>query len=138
MLETNGFNGEMKFEMFMMGRNSILVRVENIADIFNSNGEVIFQQVNIRELANQLFVYVNDCYIDFTVDIEELSLTGNQPYSTMSENKKRWLTADDETVIRNVRESIDTEDVIELQQQRIRVFNFKYTVAVQQPASFLQ
>ena len=34
MLETNGFNGEMKFEMFMMGRNSILVRVENIADIF--------------------------------------------------------------------------------------------------------
>ena len=42
MLETNGFNGEMKFEMFMMGRNSILVRVENIADIFNSNGEVIF------------------------------------------------------------------------------------------------
>ncbi len=84
MLETNGFNGEMKFEMFMMGRNSILVRVENIADIFNSNGKVIFQQVNIKELANQLFVYVNDCYTDFTVEIEELSLTGNQPYSTMS------------------------------------------------------
>jgi hypothetical protein len=34
----------------------------------------------------------------------------------MSENKKRWLTVDDETVIRNVRESVDSEDVIELQQ----------------------
>jgi hypothetical protein len=41
----------MKLELFTMGRNSILMRVENIADIFNSEGEVIYQQVNIKELA---------------------------------------------------------------------------------------
>jgi len=41
----------MKLEMFTMGRNEILIRVENIADIFNSAGEVVYQQINIKELA---------------------------------------------------------------------------------------
>lgn len=31
----------MKLEMFTLGRNEILMRVENIGDIFNSRGEVI-------------------------------------------------------------------------------------------------
>jgi len=51
LLKANGFNREMKLELFTMGRNSILIRVENIGDIFNSEGEVIYQQVNIKELA---------------------------------------------------------------------------------------
>lgn len=47
----NGMTSEMKLEMFTLGRNSILLRVENIGDIFDSNGEVIYQTVNIKELA---------------------------------------------------------------------------------------
>ena len=37
----------MKVELFAMGANQLLMRVENIADVFDSNGEVIYQQVNI-------------------------------------------------------------------------------------------
>lgn len=39
------------------------MRIENIADTFNSNGEVIFQHVNIKELANGLFTLVNGCNV---------------------------------------------------------------------------
>jgi len=84
LLKANGFNSEMKLELFTMGRNSILMRVENIGDIFNSQGEVLFQHVNIKELANGLFVLVNGCDVAFTAEITELSLTGNQSYETMT------------------------------------------------------
>ena len=32
----------MKLELFPMARNSLILRIENIADTFNSNGEVIY------------------------------------------------------------------------------------------------
>lgn len=38
---------------------------------------------------------MNGYSIDFTVLIEELSLTGNQPIDVMLENKIRWKTVDD-------------------------------------------
>lgn len=46
-MEANGFTSEMKLELFTMGRNQIMMRVENIGDIFNSNGEVTYQQVDV-------------------------------------------------------------------------------------------
>ncbi len=55
----------MKLEMFILGRNSILMRVENIGDIFNSEGEIVYQQVNIKELAQGLFTLVNSCTVGF-------------------------------------------------------------------------
>jgi hypothetical protein len=51
LLIANGLTSEMKLEMFTLGRNSILLRVENIGDIFDSNGEVVYQKVNIKEFA---------------------------------------------------------------------------------------
>ena len=42
LLESNGFTSEMKLELFTLGRNSILLRVENIGDIFNTQGQVTY------------------------------------------------------------------------------------------------
>jgi hypothetical protein len=43
LLMSCGFTSEMKLEMFTMGRNSILMRVENIGDIYDSaNSEVVY------------------------------------------------------------------------------------------------
>jgi hypothetical protein len=67
----------MKLELFIMGRNSVLMRVENIADVFDSAGKVIFQLVKIKQLAEDLFVLVNGEGTSFSVKIEELSLTAN-------------------------------------------------------------
>jgi hypothetical protein len=57
----------MKLEMFTLGRNEILMRVENIGDTFNSDREVIYQQVDIKKLATDLFTLVNGDDTDFNV-----------------------------------------------------------------------
>lgn len=58
-LSTAGFTNEMKLELFTLGKNSIMMRVENIGDIFNSKGKVTFQKVDIDHLAAGLFKVVN-------------------------------------------------------------------------------
>lgn len=41
LLAQTGFTNEMKLELFTMGQNIILMRVENLADIFDSEGVVV-------------------------------------------------------------------------------------------------
>jgi len=95
-LKQSGINDQMKVEVFAMGANSILMRVENIADVFDSNGEVIYQEVNVLALATQLFETANnhEAY-KFGVSIEEVSLTANQSYEAMANRRLKWKTVDD-------------------------------------------
>lgn len=58
-LALDDFTSEMKLELFTLGRNSLLMRVENIGDLFDSNYELIWQTVDIEGLAEKLFVSVN-------------------------------------------------------------------------------
>jgi len=68
----------MKLELFPLGRNSIMMRVENIGDIFNTQGVLNYQQVKIYDLAVGLFELVNESTIDKSlVEVTETSLTGN-------------------------------------------------------------
>jgi hypothetical protein len=84
----------MKLEIFMIARNEIMLRVENIADIYNSNGEVQVQTVNLETVIRGLWDLTNvDCSYSWTV--EETTLTGNQSYQAMTENKIKWFTVDD-------------------------------------------
>ena len=120
-----GFTSEMKLELFTLGRNCLMMRVENIGDIFNTNGKVTYQNVDIDYLAANLFDLVNGYPISANqIDIEETSLTGNQPYDFMIQNKIKWVTADD------VASTISAEPKgVALQQQRIRVFKITYKVS---------
>lgn len=73
-----GFTNEMKLELFTLGRNSLMMRVENIGDIFNTKGKVTYQNVDIEYLAGALFELVNGYQISASqITIEETSLTGN-------------------------------------------------------------
>ena len=73
-----GFTSEMKLELFTLGRNCLMMRVENIGYIFNTNGKVTYQNVDIDYLAANLFDLVNGYPISANqIDIEETSLTGN-------------------------------------------------------------
>ena len=77
-LSVAGFTSEMKLELFTLGRNNLMMRVENIGDIFNSNGKVTYQNVDIDYLAANLFDLVNGFPICANkIEIEETSLTGN-------------------------------------------------------------
>ena len=79
-MKKNGFTTEMKLELFTMGRNSIIMRVENIGDIFNTNGVVDYETVNIKSLAYDLFILMNGVDTIFQSEITELSLSGNCDY----------------------------------------------------------
>jgi hypothetical protein len=95
--KANGINDQMKLEIFTEGPNSILMRIENIADAFDSNGEVISQTVNVQGLARQLYEVANgSSFESLRIDIRETSLTSNQSYEEMSQRKLRWKTVDDQ------------------------------------------
>jgi hypothetical protein len=68
----------MKVEMFVMARNSLLMRVENIGDIYDNDSVVVQSPINMQALADGLYKMVNNNVDTFTATIEELSLTGNQ------------------------------------------------------------
>jgi len=46
-----GLNDEMKVELYAEGANQLLMRIENIADVFDSDGLVIHQIVDVRGIA---------------------------------------------------------------------------------------
>lgn len=61
-----------------MKANSILMRIENIGDPFDSFTQSPSLQVDIQALAAQLFEEVNgDTSALVYIDIKETSLTGN-------------------------------------------------------------
>jgi len=75
-----GVDKRMKVETFINGKNSVLIRLENLNDVFDSNGQVLYKSVNLQTLAEQLYMFANDNQVtssDFSVAIEELSLTAN-------------------------------------------------------------
>lgn len=45
-LVANGLSPEMKFELYPMGVNQILMRIENIGDLFD--GELQYEEVNVH------------------------------------------------------------------------------------------
>ena len=72
-----------------------MMRVENIADIYNSNGEIRIKTVDLRRVINGIWLLVNSSGCEFSFTADETNLTGNQKYSTMVENKIKWMTVDE-------------------------------------------
>lgn len=116
LLEKTGLTGEIRFDMQPMGRNSILMKIANIKDTFDSNGEVQFTQVKLRELAEGLYMIANGEKPKH-IQITETSLSGNQKYTTMAEKKPQWLVQESHWMEPKSGLSNDQGDsVIELQQ----------------------
>ena len=82
------------------------MRVENIADIYNSNGEVQIQTVDLTKVINGLWSLANEDACDFSFNAIETNLTGNQAYQTMSEKKIKWLTVDDDNKVDSTQDSL--------------------------------
>lgn len=119
LLASTGFTAEMKLELFAMDQNKILMRVENLADIFDSNGAVQNTTIQLKNLCDGLYTMVNGATAAYTMSIEEMSMTANQSYQAMIDRKIQWTTVDGQQKMRAPSTNVD---VIELQQQRIRVF----------------
>jgi hypothetical protein len=114
-LERNGVNGQMKVELLPMGLSSLIMRVENIADTFDTEGEVIRNTVNVHGLARDLFRLANNgADLQFEVIIEETSLSANQSYEEMVEKKLKWKVTGDEFRLREQKQ--ETFEAMEFQQ----------------------
>jgi len=126
-----GINKRMKVETLFNGRNSVLLRIENLADYFDTRSGSTSSAVNVQTLAEQLFIFANKNQVttaDFSLTIEELSLTANQPIATMQANKIQWKTVDD-AILGKRSEIKDPESpsIVYLHEQSIRVFRVDYT-----------
>jgi hypothetical protein len=95
LLQQNGLKHHVKLELFILGRNKILMRVANIGDAFNTNNIVVPHSVDIQGLADGLYRLVNGDSSSATAEITELSISGNMPYSEMAATKIQWATVDD-------------------------------------------
>jgi hypothetical protein len=77
LLKSTGFTNEMKLELFTNGKNSLVMRIENIADIFDSNDEIIYVQIHHKDLATGLYTLANGDGSSCTFVMTEMSLTNN-------------------------------------------------------------
>lgn len=86
---------EVKIEMVPLEKNKIRVRLENLADTYDNPSKTL--DINLRDLADDLYVSVNGVNPAY-VNIEEMTLTGNQSRAEMLAKKIQWKTVDDATV----------------------------------------
>jgi len=77
----------MKLELFAMDKNKILMRVENLADVFDSNGAIKNTTIQLKDLCDGLYTMVNGATASYTMNVEEMSMTANQSYQAMVDRK---------------------------------------------------
>ena len=70
---------------FPLAKNKILVRIENLADIYDDNdSEKAVKKVQMDQLMTEMYQYSNNNYgLKPEIKIEELSLSGNMPITEM-------------------------------------------------------
>ena len=95
-LQSLGFPTETgKLNIVGQAQNLLLVRLTNYADKYDNSTGGVVPYVNIRSIASALYQYANPGAQVPAIAIIETSITGNQPYSTMTLNKIPWKGVDD-------------------------------------------
>ena len=112
-------------------KNHLVVRLQNLADLYDSNSKV--EVVNLHAIADALWKSGNMGNPSAAYDglqIEELSLTGNMKIEEMWSRKIKWATVDDDGSSEYPQSAVEyefTPTQVKLEPQRIRVFQLKYT-----------
>ena len=76
------------------------MRIENIADVFDSDGKVIYQTVDVRRIAQELYASANGVDASSVcVELIETSMTANQTYKDMQQKRLNWRTVDDAVLV---------------------------------------
>ena len=125
LLQRAGFTPEMKLHLWPASKD-IMLRIEHLGDPHDSDSTLQSVTIDMTELTSGLYELVNGKENNhaYSVHITEKSLTNNQNYADMKYKKLHWLS-------QNPQESFSeaTEDGVhyQFQQQRIRLFQVKYT-----------
>merc|ERR1719183_383450 len=120
-LKKAGVSDKVNLKMFPQWKNKIVIRLENLADPYDADFKTV--TVDVNAVATALWNSANlEHPAKFaSINIDELSLTGNMKISEMRKRKIQWKTVDDHMLERNTL-SYESGDKIKLEAQRIRVF----------------
>jgi len=123
-IEIPDFEGELKIHVFPQGRNDLLVRIENLADLFDKTPETT-PMFDLRTYAMNLYSANNAGSSDIDIKVTERNLSNNQDYSDMIAAKFEWKTRDGPSSVVYPADQ-EADAVVALQPQRIRVFRVQY------------
>ncbi len=84
------FDGDLKVHLMPDGHNRILIRLENMSDLFDGTPAET-PMFNLKSYAEDLFTFGNGDIV-FDMKITERSLSNNQDYSEMAAKKFAWPT----------------------------------------------
>ncbi len=114
-----------------MDRNLLLVRVENIADLFDypagTTLDATVTYFDLSQLARNLYQYTNGNNAQVqAINIKEMQLTGITSESDTYKSKYQWVGVDDNVVTEPVLPKDKPFNVVALSAQRVRQFFIHY------------
>lgn len=124
-VEAPGYGGLLEYQLFPESSTQILIRVENVADLFDGE-EGSEQQFDIMLLAREIYQSSNPNVRNFDVSITERNLSNDRDYDEMRREKHAWRTVDG-PINKQYGEDQVASAIVELQAQRIRLFRVSYT-----------
>ena len=123
-----------------MAKNKALIRLENLADLFDSDSKTV--TYDLKGYLTEAWANANNGTAGLTdIEIVETSITGNQKLSEMNERRLKWKTVDDDKDTGYPKQvfSFDLdESAVTLEPQRIRVFMVEFKTASQETLEFTQ
>ena len=91
--QLSDFKGDLKLQQFPEARNQVLIRLENLSDLFDATPAET-PTFDVEAYATSLFKSANDGVAPATVTITERTLSNNQNMKTMLDNKFKWKSVD--------------------------------------------
>lgn len=121
------FKGDLKLQQFPEDRNQVLIRLENLADLFDGTPAET-PTFDVEAYATSLYKSANGGVAPATLTITERTLSNNQDMKTMLDNKFKWKSADTSNARMAQPYPVDpSATTVALQPQRIRLFRVQYT-----------
>ena len=124
----------LKLHLLPEKRNQILIRLENMSDLFDGTPEST-PYFDLQSYATNLYAKVNRGEASPSIDITERTLTNNQNMVEWQKEKFHWKSQGGDSPVKYPADKAD--GVVAMQPQRIRLFRVKYDVK-ETPQSFLQ
>ena len=119
-VEIADFDGDLKIHLFPQDRDQILVRLENLADLFDG-APAETPMFDLEQYCLDLYAAQNPKQPKAAVHIRERTLTNNQDYEEMARKKFAWATTSGPSKTTYPADE-KVNSIVALQPQRIRLF----------------
>lgn len=129
------FKGDLKLQQFPEERNQVLIRLENLSDLFDGTPTET-PTFDLMAYAKSLYSSANGGASFESATITERTLSNNQDMKTMLDNKFKWKSADAPNAKMAQPYPVDpSATVVALQPQRIRLFRISYNASTAEAAA---